>query len=231
MRMHVTKFRLKPMSMVKVCRRSFVTRLVKRLVLLVALIAPTASCGDVVRQGRAPVFLVIDRLAAANGRLPDEFFSFLLSDVLTNITTPAPCTPARPCPTYFNDPGEVTLRLVPKDIGPPTGPTPLTTNNEVTITRYRVSYRRADGRNTPGVDVPYGFDGAVTVTVPSTGSIGLVFELVRHIAKYESPLVQLKFNRTIIASIAEVSFFGVDRVGNDVSVAGTMLIEFGDFGD
>ena len=27
------------------------------------------------------------------------------------------------------------------------------------MTRYRVEFRRTDGRNTPGVDVPYGFDG------------------------------------------------------------------------
>ena len=260
MRMHVTKLCLEPTSMVKVWRRSFLTRLrsrrpaaapkpglrgeidtfvhiravrarlLNRLVLLAALIAATASCGDVARQGRAPVFLVIDRLEASRG--PDgEFVGTLLSDVITNITTPAPCTETAPCPTVFNDSGRVTLRLVLKDLGTPTAPSTISTNNEVTITRYRVSYRRADGRNTPGVDVPYGFDGAVTGTVAAASSIALTFELVRHVAKVESPLVQLKTNPTIIATIADVSFFGVDRVGNDVSAAGALLIEFGNFGD
>ncbi len=131
------------------------------VVVLAALIAATASCGDVVRQGHAPVFLVVDMLQAAQGDQPDEFFTNLLSDVITNVTSPAPCTPEVPCPTYFNDVGQVTLRIVPKDIGTPTVPSVLTTNNEVTIRRFRVTYRRSDGRNTPGVDVPYGFDGAV----------------------------------------------------------------------
>ena len=40
----------------------------------------------------------------------------------------------------------------------------------MTIDRYRVSYRRADGRNMQGVDVPYTFDSAVTFTVPTQGA-------------------------------------------------------------
>ena len=104
-------------------------------------------------------------------------------------------------------------------------------NNEVTITRYRVVYKRADGRNSPGIDVPYPFDGAVTGTVPAGGTLGLTFELVRHDAKREAPLVQLQNNPTIIAVIAELSFYGQDRVGNDISATGSMLIQFGNFGD
>ena len=49
-------------------------------------------------------------------------------------------------------------------------------------------YIRADGRNTPGVDVPYGFDGALTATVSGSTTVG--FELVRHIAKEEAPLAR-----------------------------------------
>ena len=49
-----------------------------------------------------------------------------------------------------------------RDVTNPNGPT---SNNAITVNRYRVTYRRSDGRNTPGVDVPYAFDGAVTFTV------------------------------------------------------------------
>jgi len=230
MRMYGTTSCLIPIRMVNVWRRRLVTRCANRLVLLAALIAATASCGDVARQGRAPVFLVIDLLEASRG--PDgDFVGTLFSDVITLLTTPDPCTPEAPCPTIFPDSGRVTLRIVPKDLGTPTVPTLVSTNNEVTITRYRVSYRRADGRNTPGVDVPYGFDGGVTGTVAASGTLALTFELVRHVAKMEAPLVQLQFNPAIIATIAEVSFFGVDRVGNDISVTGRILIEFGNLGD
>ncbi len=189
----------------------------------------SSSCGSVVRQGRAPVFMVIDLLQGIRGAVDaGDAAGTLLSDVLTIVTTPAPCTTSNPCPTVFDDSGEVTLRLSPKDITASAAPT---SNNEVTITRYRVTYRRSDGRNTPGVDVPYGFDGGVTGTVPVGGSLKLGFELVRHTAKLEAPLVQLVSNPNIIATIADITFYGRDQVGNEVSATGSISINFGNFGD
>jgi hypothetical protein len=134
-------------------------------------------------------------------------------------------------PTVFNDLGEVTMALVLKDQGVPgitAEPSPL---NAVTITRYRVSYRRADGRNTPGIDVPFGFDGAVTFTVPSEGDVSAGFELVRVIAKQETPLLPLVQNGNFITTIADITFFGRDLAGNDVQATGSMQIDFGNFAD
>ena len=119
-------------------------RNISRILVAAAAAIASTSCGDVVRTGRAPVFLVIDSLAAAKGDDDQKFSSFLLSDVITNVTTPEPCTTESPCPTVFNDPGQATLRLTPKDIGA-VGAAAPTTNNEVTITRVHVKYRRADG--------------------------------------------------------------------------------------
>jgi len=118
------------------------------------------------------------------------------------------------------------MHLVPKDML--IDPTP---NNQVTISRYHVTYRRADGRNTPGVDVPFGFDGAVTGTIPESGTASFAFELVRHVAKEESPLAQLATSPNVINTIAEITFYGTDLVGNAVSATGFMTIEFGNFGD
>jgi len=205
-------------------------RNISRILVAAAAALVGTSCGDVVRTGRAPVFLVIDSLAAAKGDDDQKFSSFLLSDVITNVTTPAPCTTESPCPTVFNDPGQATLRLALKDIGPVGAATP-TTNNEVTITRVHVKYRRADGRNIQGVDVPYEIDSAATATVPATGTVTMGFQLVRHTSKEESPLVQLKTNSVIIATIAEVTLYGRDRVGNDISAMGTIEVDFGNFGD
>ena len=109
--------------------------------------------------------------------------------------------------------------------------TKTTSNNAVTFNRYHVSYKRADGRNTPGVDVPYPFDGAATITVLPGAKAGLSFELVRHVAKQETPLVQLRANSAIITTLAEVTFYGQDQVGNDVVVKGSIQIDFGNFGD
>jgi hypothetical protein len=207
---------------------------VKSFVLVAAVAASAASCGSVVRDGRSPVFMVIEQLMGSRGaQTPGAYGGTLLSDVVTNVTTGGSCSTTNPCPTIFNDLGRVVLRMAPKDIGPQTtgivpAPSP---NNEITVTRYRVTYRRADGRNTPGVDVPWAFDGAATGTIPSGGTLTLDFELVRHIAKEESPLAQLASNPTIIATIADIQFFGRDQVGNEVTVTGQMLIQFGNFGD
>lgn len=197
------------------------------LAVLAAAAGASASCGDVARGGQSPVYLVLDNLQARRGNTT-QLANTLQSDVITNVTSPAPCSAATPCATVFNDVGVATFSLALKDLSNPAATTP-TTNNTVTLTRYRVQYRRADGRGTPGVDVPYPFDGAATITIPTTGAVN--FELVRHVAKEEAPLVQLRDNPNVITTIAEVTFYGQDRVGNDVMVSGSILIDFGNFGD
>jgi hypothetical protein len=204
------------------------TGIVRRLFLVAALVAATISCGDVVRDGRSAVFLTVITLLGApgGGHGAGTFTGTLLSDVQVLVTSPAPCTPAAPCPTVFDDSGQVTLTLTPKNLS-----VAPTSNNQVTITRYHVAFRRADGRNTPGVDVPYGFDGAFTGTVLSSATATFSFELVRHVAKEEPPLIQLITSSVIINTIADVTFYGTDQVGNAVNVTASMSIEFGNFGD
>jgi len=198
------------------------TQMSRRLFASIALVAATSACGDVIRQGKSPVVLVIDRLTGSSGGGSGNASGTLQSDVVVNKCV----APAAPCPSIFSDSGQAVMRLVPKDalIDP-------TSNNQVTITRYHVTYRRADGRNTPGVDVPFGFDGAVTGTIPGGGTTVFDYELVRHVAKEESPLVQLATSPNVISTIAEITFYGTDLVGNAVSAAGFMTIEFGNFGD
>jgi hypothetical protein len=190
---------------------------------LAAVVVGTASCGDVVRTGRAPVFLVVSSVAGG-----EESTAFLLSDVIRNRTSPAPCSATAPCPTVVNDPGTASLAVNMKDFSVTPAPN---NNNAVTINRYRVEYRRSDGRNTPGVDVPFPIEGGATATIPanSVGSVG--FELVRHTSKEETPLVELINNSAIISTTAYVTFFGTDQVGNDISATGTILVNFGNFGD
>jgi hypothetical protein len=200
-----------------------------RFLAVAALIGTATSCGDVVRNGRAPSYLVIDSLqgirgAAITGGTPT---STLVSDVI--VTSPAPCTVASPC--IFGDPGQAAMHLALKDPGPAAAPTQPSLVNAITINRYHVDYVRADGRNTPGVDVPYGFDGAVTVTVSGTNPSPVGFELVRVVAKEESPLVQLKNSASFITVLANVTFYGHDQAGNEVSVTGSIQIDFGNFGD
>jgi hypothetical protein len=192
----------------------------------------TAGCGKYVRdQGRAPAQPVISLLQAASGADPNKFGSTLFSDVITNLTKPAPCSATSPCPTTYGDLGEVTMQLILKDPGQINSPSSPTDLNQVTFTRYHVAYRRTDGRNTPGVDVPYAFDGGATFTVPPSGNVKATFEIVRNDAKKEAPLVALGNSGVIIGTIADVTFYGRDQAGNDVAATGSIQIEFGNFGD
>ena len=129
-------------------------------------------------------------------------------------------------PDDFQRPGQAVLSLAAKDstVAP-------TSNNVVTITRYHIDYTRTDGRNVQGVDVPYSVDGGATGTVPTSGTFSLPFELVQSIAKEQAPLVQLRTNPQLINTIARVTFYGKDLVGNDISVTGQIQINFGNFGD
>jgi hypothetical protein len=185
-----------------------------KLLLVVALVALSSACGEFTREGRAPVVVVVDHLAPA----AEEDQGTMLSDVLTKGST-------------FNDLAEVEMRLISKDPGVPGIASNPSLLNAVTITRYRVEYRRTDGRSTQGVDVPYAFDSAATFTIPNDGTGGTIFQIVRHSAKEEAPLKALSSNLDIISTIAYVTFYGRDQAGNDVSVTATMGIDFADFAD
>jgi hypothetical protein len=189
-----------------------------------AIAVAAMSCGDVVRNSRAPVLLVLNTLLGAPGNKTSAVSGTLVSSVRTFVTSPPPCSPQSPCTTIFNDFGSAQFSIVMKD--PAFQPS---SSNAVTITGYHVQYTRSDGRNTPGADVPYAFDGAVTSTVGANQIITVSFEIVRHVAKEESPLIQLIDSPVVISTIAHVTFFGKDQVGNDISVMGQILIDFGDF--
>src|SRR3954469_22223756 len=133
---------------------------------LAGAVASGVSCGDTVRQGHLPVRLVLGSLqglggSGTSGSSPAS--SVLNSDVEIK-------------GSVFNDLGTALMRIIPKNINTtPSGPS-LTTNNEVRITRVHVAYRRTDGQNQPGVDVPYPFDSGATVTLPVTGlAVPVVF--------------------------------------------------------
>ena len=193
-------------------------------VIVCALALASASCGDLTRQGTASSYLIVSSLQAASGATPDEFGGTLGSDVITVTDKDTGQS------TIFEDAGLVAFQLGLKDPGGANSPTDPSSNNFITVNRYRVRYVRADGRNTPGVDVPYGFDGAFTVTVGS-GDASAGFTLVRSQAKLEAPLLALRHNLMVISVIAEVTFFGRDQTGRDVQATANILINFANHGD
>ena len=184
-----------------------------------------AGCGDLVRQGHGPNLAMVTMLEGSSGATPGTFGGTLASDVVTYVERDINGATVR-VPTIFADAGRATLSVEMKD--PATAPTTI---NTVTFSRYRVTYRRADGRNTPAVDVPAPFDSAVTFSAAPGNPGQAVFDLVRNVAKQEAPLIGLVSNQDLITAIATVTFYGQDHAGNDVSASGDIGITFGNFGD
>lgn len=192
--------------------------------LLATAVLPAISCGsETVRTGQSPVYLVIKQLTATAGGT-DEESGELSSDVCIHQETAFDVTSCG----AFEDLATVTMVVAGKDIS-----APLTSNNLVTINRYHVTFRRADGRNTPGVDVPYSFDGALTFTASETAATGS-FVLVRIQSKFEPPLVGLTMSTPqalSISTIADITFYGRDQVGREVSATGSISVNFADWAD
>ena len=179
----------------------------------------SVSCNDLVQASRASTILVIERIGAkSGGTTGDPIDTFLNSDVLFE-------------GSVFPDIGRVTTRLAFKSPGTSENPASATSANWITITGYRVVYRRTDGRNEAGVDVPYPFEGGLTMTTLDIGTAE--FTLVRVQAKLESPLVELRgLGGALAISVnAEITFFGHDQTGAAITANGSIGITFADFGD
>jgi hypothetical protein len=189
------------------------------VVLLGAMLA--ASCGKQTRQGQASSYLVLTSLEGSPGTA-GTFSATLQSDVLN-------VDPQTQVESIAADAGRATFTLAMKDPGGSASPTTPSPNNFITITQYHVEYVRSDGRNTPGVDVPYAFDGAVTSTVSDTAAV--TFTLVRIQAKQEAPLQALARGggANTISTIARVTFYGHDQTGREVSVTGNIEVSFSDW--
>ena len=188
---------------------------------MLALGIASASCGSQVRQGTGTSYLIVNALEFAPGAEPDTFTSLLLSDVVTVVEENE---------TFFNDLARVTFSLGLKDPGPASSPLAPTPNQFITLDRYHVRFIRTDGRNTQGVDVPYEFDGAFTVTVGG-GTTQAGFTVVRNVAKREAPLLALRSNGLILSTIVELTFYGRDQTGHEVVATARSSIDFANFGD
>jgi hypothetical protein len=201
------------------------------LVLVLVVAAAAAGCGQQNTEGRSPSYLIVDALQAASGATPSAFAGTLDSDVITNVKTTVGEQEVLQ-PTVYEDIGQVKLRMALKDGGNGMAVAAPTAVNAVTVTRYHVDFKRSDGRNTPGVDVPYGFDGAATGTIGADGGV-ISFVLVRAQAKLEAPLRALRNagGAMVISTVAEVTFYGTDQNGNTVSVVGMISVNFADWGD
>jgi len=186
-----------------------------------------SACGSATaREGQGasyPIIVALEGANGASGSSPTFSTQAVASDVITFIKQTNSWT-------IFSDPGRVTMRLAMRDVTNPNDPT---TNNAITFNRYRVVYKRSDGRNQPGVEVPYAFDAGITFTVEAGSETRVPFELVRVQAKEEAPLRQLTTGGSPldISTIADVTFYGADQAGREVAVTGSISVNFANWGD
>jgi len=202
-------------------------RFLSRAAALLGLVTMLPACSSTL-TGTSSSYLMIDALEAASVQSSSArtFVNELESDVCVHPDgQPEACT-------VFEDVGRVTLSMALKDPGAQLIGNVASELNYITVTRYHVKFIRADGRNTPGVDVPYAFDGGVTVTVRPSGAEA-TFPLVRVQFKEEAPLRGLRNlgGAIAIATIAQVTFYGTDQTGREVSVTGNISVNFADWAD
>jgi len=148
--------------------------------------------------------------------------SYCASDVIT--------IDAQGNATIIEDIGQATIRnaLINPD---QTSPSPW---QDIVLTRYRIRYTRADGRNREGEDVPYAFEASMNLNLRVGTSTALSYILVRATAKTELPLVRLAegpINEDQILTTATVEFLGHDLSGHPVSTTGYIAVHFANWAD
>jgi len=105
--------------------------------------------------------------------------------------------------------------------------------NSIQVTRYVVSYIRADGKSTEGLDVPYSFEGSLSTLVEVGQSVEVNFIIVRAAAKLEPPLVNLQEGRAegTLNVTAKIDFYGHDMANRKVKATGYLTIVFANYID
>ncbi len=178
------------------------------------------ACNPLSDDTRSASLLVIETMTGTD--MEGNLANFLQSDVIYQ-------DPENPeSDTIYADPAVVSFRAQLLEPASLTGPSHF---NDITVTRYVVSYIRADGRNTEGVDVPYSFEGNLSVVVPIDSGVEANFIIVREVAKLEPPLIGLHEWRDagVINCTAKVDFYGQDQVGNTIKATGYLTVFFANY--
>jgi len=199
---------------------------VKAAVALFALVA--AGCTpDWARDNNSPFEMRITQIAGTPGG-DQEAGAILHSDI---------------CCAIFNDSATLTVELFRKNVALTS--TPI---EDVVLTRYEVVYERTDGHNIEGVDVPFRITGPLQQRIHAPSTTGetvadVVIDVVRHAAKLEPPLSNLRKNANpvlsggplsggdvFITTIAHITVYGETTNGRSLSASGDLQVTFADYG-
>lgn len=134
----------------------------------------------------------------------------------------------------INDNGVASITALPLD--PLIDPKSITPYLDVLIDQIDVEFKRTDGRNVEGVDVPYRFTQPMGILVPITKNLAIPFVLIRHVAKLEAPLLALREDLPnqgkVLHLVAKVTIHGKDQGGHRVApVSGYISVWCANFAD
>lgn len=177
------------------------------------------SCNPIENDTTSASLLIVQDMSGKDVEGNDS--NFLQSDVLYVDSTTG-------VETIFADIASATLTVELLNPLSAAGPSQY---NSVKVEHYVVSYMRADGKSTEGVDVPYSFEGYLSVVVEAGSSVGIPFVIVREVAKAEPPLVGLSEGRDVgvLEVQAKVEFYGQDLTNREVKATGYLTVFFANY--
>lgn len=199
-------------------------RHLKRTVSAAVLLAASfllISCNPIENESQSASLLIVESLTGLD--ILGTEGSFLQSDVLI-------VDPATGATSVRSDSAKATFRATTLEPAPLLGTSQY---NDIQITRYVVTYIRADGRSIEGVDVPYSFEGSLSAIVRIGISTSVSFVIVREVAKQEPPLINLRaaLPGDILNVTAKVDFYGHDLANKTVKATGMLPIFFANYGN
>jgi hypothetical protein len=107
--------------------------------------------------------------------------------------------------------------------------------NNVVVDQIDVEFKRTDGRNVEGVDVPYRFTQPMNFLIAVNAPKDIPFVLIRHVAKLEAPLLALRevpSQSFVLQLVAKVTLNGKDLGGHRVApVTGYLSVWCANFAD
>ncbi len=189
--------------------------------IILSLLFLAIACNPVEDDTQSDSLLIVERITGVDSE--GNEVDFLNSDVLkVNQETGEPYVQA--------DVAKATLRATLLDPAPLLG---ASIYNDILVTRYVVTYTRTDGKNTPGVDVPYPLEGSLSVLVRIDQSTQVNIIVVKETAKLEPPLRNLAIGRAdgVITATAKIDFYGEDMAKHKVKATGYLTIEFANYND
>ncbi len=199
-------------------------RLLKHVLETVSLITVSfflAACNPIENKTQSASLLVVESIMGTDIDGIDT--DFLQSDVvLTDSVTGAQ--------SWRADSVNVTLSASMLDPDPLFGTSQY---NDIQVTRYVVTYIRSDGKNIQGLDVPYSFEGGLSVLVRIGQLANVRFVIVREVAKQEAPLLSLyqAYQGDVLNVTARVDFYGHDLANKNVKATGFLPVYFANYAD